>query len=132
MRCADVSTPVLFLTVSDGVPDRGRGLQLGADDCLVKPFAFAGLLARVRTLLRRGPVRQADVLRLADLKIDLQRNRAVRAGRALDLLPKDFLLLSLLLGRSGEVLSRTLIGSRPGEVTTVELAFPAPELSTFA
>ena len=109
LREAGVQTPVLFLTARDAVADRVRGLELGADDYLVKPFAFSELLARVRTVLRRGPGRQPAVVRVADLEIDLARHRAARAGRPLDLTPKEFALLSLLARRAGEVLSRTLI-----------------------
>lgn len=100
---------VLLLTARDAVQERVRGLELGADDYLAKPFAFSELLARVRSLLRRGPARSQEVIRMADLEIDLLRRRAVRAGQRLDLTSKEFLLLSLLARRAGEVLSRTLI-----------------------
>jgi two-component system copper resistance phosphate regulon response regulator CusR len=112
LRAAGRSTPVLFLTARDGVQDRVRGLELGADDYLVKPFAFSELLARVRSVLRRGPGRQADVLRVADLEIDVTRHHASRDGLRLDLTPKEFLLLSLLARRAGEVLSRTFIAEQ--------------------
>jgi two-component system copper resistance phosphate regulon response regulator CusR len=105
-------TPVLFLTARDGIADRVKGLELGADDYLVKPFAFAELLARVRNILRRGPARQTDTLTLADLEIDIVRHRATRAGQRLELTPKEFALLSLLARRAGEVLSRTLIAEQ--------------------
>ena len=105
-------TPVLFLTAKDSVQDRVKGLELGADDYLVKPFAFSELLARVRTVLRRGPARQPDILKIADLEIDLLKHRAMRQGKKLDLTPKEFLLLTLLARRRGEVLSRTLIAEQ--------------------
>lgn len=109
MRRAGRQTPVLFLTARDAVSDRVQGLELGADDYLVKPFAFSELLARVRSILRRGPGRQPELLRAADLELDLARHRAARAGRRLDLTPKEFVLLTLFIRRKGEVLSRTLI-----------------------
>src|SRR5213594_3115140 len=105
-------TPVLFLTARDDVADRVKGLELGADDYLVKPFAFSELLARVRSILRRGPSRQSDELVVGDLSIDFRRHRAERAGKKLDLTPKEFSLLSLLVRHAGEVLSRTLIAEQ--------------------
>ncbi len=104
--------PVLFLTARDRVEDRVRGLELGADDYLVKPFAFSELLARVRALLRRGTAREPEVLRLADLAVDLLRRRVERAGQRIELTPKEYALLLLLLRRRGEVLSRTLIAEQ--------------------
>ena len=104
--------PVLFLTARDQVDDRVKGLELGADDYLVKPFAFSELLARVRTLLRRGRAREPEVLAAADLELDLLRRRAVRGGRRIDLTAKEFALLELLLRRQGEVLPRSLIASQ--------------------
>jgi two-component system copper resistance phosphate regulon response regulator CusR len=105
--------PALFLTARDEVDDRVRGLELGADDYLVKPFAFAELLARVRTLLRRGAKgKEAETLRAADLDLDLMRRRVTRAGKRIDLTAKEFALLELLLRRQGEVLPRSLIASQ--------------------
>ena len=115
IRAAGKSWPVLFLTARDQVDDRVRGLELGADDYLVKPFAFAELLARVRTLLRRGSSKASDqngTLRVADLELDLLKRRAVRAGQRIDLTAKEFSLLELLLRRRGEVLPRSLIASQ--------------------
>ncbi len=109
LRRAGKTTQVLFLTARDAVHERVRGFELGADDYLVKPFAFSELLARVRSRLRRTPVRPQDVVRMADLEIDLLRQRATRAGQRLELTTKEFLLLSLLARRAGEVLSRTVI-----------------------
>jgi len=100
---------VLLLTARDAIHERVRGFELGADDYLVKPFAFSELLARVRSLLRRGPARQPETICMADLEIDLLRQRVTRAGQRVDLTSKEFSLLTLLARRPGEVLSRTLI-----------------------
>ncbi|MBI3611514.1 MAG: heavy metal response regulator transcription factor [Nitrospirae bacterium] len=112
IRQSGKPTPVLFLTARDSVQDRVKGLELGADDYLVKPFAFSELLARIHSILRRGPARQLELLRIADLEIDLPRHRAMRGGKRLDLTPKEFALLSLLARRAREVLSRTLIADQ--------------------
>jgi two-component system copper resistance phosphate regulon response regulator CusR len=112
LRAAGRHTPVLFLTACDSVPDRVKGLELGADDYLVKPFAFSELLARVRSLMRRAPVRQAEILHVADLEVDLARQIVARGGRYIDLTPKEFNLVSLLARRPGEILSRTLIAEQ--------------------
>jgi len=112
LRRAGKQVPVLFLTARDSVPDRVKGLDLGADDYLVKPFAFSELLARIRTILRRGPSRRSEALRFADLELDPLSHKAVRAGKRLDLTPKEFLLLALFVRRPGEVLSRTSIAEQ--------------------
>ena len=105
--------PVLFLTARDQVEDRVKGFELGADDYLVKPFAFSELLARVRSLLRRGgKAKESEFLRAADLELDLLRRRVNRAGKRIDLTAKEFALLELLLRRQGEVLPRSLIASQ--------------------
>jgi len=113
IRKAGKDMPVLFLTARDHVDDRVKGLELGADDYLVKPFAFSELLARVRTLLRRGKKsNEPEVLSVADLELDLRRRRVTRADRRIDLTSKEFALLELLVRRQGEVLPRTLIASQ--------------------
>lgn len=105
-------TPALFLTARDAVPDRVKGLELGADDYLVKPFAFSELLARLRSVLRRGPQRQPEVFRVADLEVDLVHHWVARGGERLDLTAKEFALLSLFARRAGEVLTRTVIAEQ--------------------
>lgn len=109
LRNSGSQTPVLFLTARDDVRDRVKGLQMGADDYLVKPFAFSELLARVQSVLRRTSPGLVDSLRIADLDIDLLRQRATRAGQRLDLTPKEFALLALLARSHGKPLSRALI-----------------------
>lgn len=109
LRGEGLHTPILFLTARDSVRDRVKGLELGADDYLIKPFAFAELLARVRSVLRRSPARQEEQLRIEDLDIDTRRHKAVRAGVPLNLTAKEFLLLAHLVRSAGEVVSRTEI-----------------------
>ncbi|QTN23381.1 heavy metal response regulator transcription factor [Rhizobacter sp. AJA081-3] len=107
-------TPVLMLTARDKIEDRVRGLQDGADDYLVKPFAFSELLARVGALLRRGAATSATTtqMRLADLELDLASRKAHRDGKRLDLTAKEFTLLTLLLRRRGQILSRTTLAEQ--------------------
>ena len=113
LREAGRQTPVLFLTARDTVDDRVKGLELGADDYLVKPFAFSELLARVRTLLRRSSTPTlSEQLQVADLTLDLPKHRVTRAGRKINLSHKEFCLLELLVRRRGEVLPRSLIASQ--------------------
>ncbi len=110
-------TPVLMLTARDKVEDRVRGLEQGADDYLVKPFAFSELLARVGALLRRGPQQNSAAntttqLRMGELELDLLARRATRGQQRLDLTAKEFKLLALLLRRRGQILSRTTLAEQ--------------------
>ena len=112
LRREGKTTPVIFLTAKDTIPDRVKGLELGADDYLIKPFAFSELLARIRGLLRRQAMRQPDSLTAGDLELDLAHSDARRAGKLLGLTKQEFLLLSLFVRRRGEVLSRSLIAEQ--------------------
>src|SRR5690625_4903275 len=113
VRAAGNQVPVLFLTARSNVDDRVQGLELGADDYLVKPFVFAELLARVRTLLRRGAMSSHhDRIQIMDLELDLARRRTIRGGRRINLTNKEFALLELMARRQGEVLPRSLIASQ--------------------
>ncbi len=128
MREAGQQTPVIFLTARDTTQDRVAGLELGADDYLVKPFAFSELLARIRTVLRRGPQREPIVLRVADLELDLAGHRATRAHQRLDLTAREFALLTLFVRRAGDVLTRTFIAesvwnlSSPADTNVVDVS----------
>jgi len=110
LRRNKIDTPVLLLTALDGVDDKVRGLDSGADDYLPKPFAFQELLARLRALSRRRvQAREPMELAVDDLKLDLRRRRAERAGRVIELSPKEFNLLEFLMRNQGRVLTRTQI-----------------------
>jgi two-component system, OmpR family, copper resistance phosphate regulon response regulator CusR len=105
-------TPVLFLTARDDVGDRVKGLELGGDDYLAKPFDFVELVARVRSILRRGQGRESSVLRVAGLELDLTRRKATRQGATILLTAKEFAMLWLLMRRHGEILPRSTIASQ--------------------
>jgi two-component system, OmpR family, copper resistance phosphate regulon response regulator CusR len=115
LRVAGIQTPVIFLTARDSVRDRVKGLELGADDYVVKPFAFSELLARVRSLLRRTPAK-SDEIRIQDLEIDTRHHRATRRGVPLNLTPKEFLLLTHLARATGEVVSRKEIAQHVWDI----------------
>lgn len=116
LRESSNHTPVLFLTARDSVKDRVKGLELGADDYLVKPFAFAELLARVRSLVRRGVAMPTNTLAIADLQLDIPSRIATRAGQTIALTTKEFTLLELMVRRQGEVLPRSLIASQVWDI----------------
>ncbi len=116
LRQSGCTTPVICLTARDTVVERVKGLELGADDYLVKPFSFSELLARLRTILRRGNQPLERIIRIADLELDLPRVRALRDGQRLELTAKEFNLLALLVRRRGEVLSRTVIAEEVWDV----------------
>lgn len=112
MRQHKIATPVLFLTACDTVNDRVKGLELGADDYLVKPFAWAELLARVKTLLRRSAPRGNDTLVVGDLELDLARMKAIRGGKMIDLTAKEFQMLTLLAKSKGEIITRAALAEK--------------------
>lgn len=116
LRRDEVRTPILFLTARDSVRDRVKGLELGADDYLVKPFAFPELLARIRSVLRRAPQQQPEDLQIEDLELDMERHKAMRSGVPLNLTPKEFLLLAHLVRSTGAVVSRTEIAEHVWDV----------------
>jgi two-component system, OmpR family, response regulator len=110
IRAAGVKTPVLFLTTMSGIGDRVQGLEAGGDDYLVKPFAFAELLARLNALTRRPPLNPVEtVLRAADLEMDLISRRVTRAGKKIELKPREFRLLEYLMRRADQVVTRTML-----------------------
>lgn len=109
VRSRRVKSPVLLLTARDGVDDRVRGLDVGADDYLVKPFAFPELLARIRALLRRPPLQTNGILQMGDLEMDAAKREVRRGGRLVELSPREFALLEFLLRHPNQVLSRTQI-----------------------
>ncbi len=113
LRAAGGRAPVLFLTALGGIDDRVEGLEAGGDDYLTKPFAFAELMARVNALARRPPVQDVQtVLRVADLELDMMRRKARRGGQVIDLLPKEFTLLEVLMRNAGRVVTRTMLLER--------------------
>jgi two-component system OmpR family response regulator len=113
LRSAAITTPVLFLTAVSGLDDRVDGLEAGADDYLVKPFAFSELMARINALARRPPAQtERTVLKVADLELDLIRRICRRQGEAIELLPREFQLLEVLMRNEGKVLTRTMLLER--------------------
>lgn len=115
-RQINQSTPVIFLTAKDRVEDRVKGIELGADDYLIKPFAFSELLVRVKSLLRRTQMQHNDIIQVADLCVDLNKHQARRMEKVIDLTQKEFLLLLLLAKRTGDVLSRTYIAEQVWDI----------------
>lgn len=110
IRAAGVRTPVLFLTALSGIDDRVDGLQAGGDDYLVKPFAFAELVARIQALARRPPMNDLQtVLKVADLEMDLLKRKVSRAGKEIDLQPREFRLLEFLMQNAGRLVTRTML-----------------------
>jgi len=110
IRASNIQTPVLLLTAMDGIDDRVEGLEAGADDYLVKPFAFAELLARLNALARRPPTQDmAMSLRVADLEVDLLRRTVTRSGARIDLQPREYQILEFLLRHAGRVVTRTML-----------------------
>ena len=121
LRASGIQTPVLMLTARDALADRVAGLNHGADDYLTKPYAFEELLARARALLRRSELTRPVVMAVADLNLDPVTHRVTRAGRALDLTPKEYAILEILLRQAGEVVSRARLGERVWDVDQIGL-----------
>lgn len=116
LRARDNTTPVIFLTARSHVDDKVTGFELGGDDYLVKPFSFAELLVRIRSLLRRSQPRSSDILQIGDLRLDVLKHKAARGNKHINLTPKEFTLLLLLVRRTGEVLSRTYIAEQVWDI----------------
>ncbi|MEE9336720.1 MAG: heavy metal response regulator transcription factor [Methylococcaceae bacterium] len=116
LRSKDIQTRILLLTAKDSVEDKVKGLKLGADDYLVKPFAFSELLVRIQTLLRRGAATDIEKIKCADLEIDAIKHRVTRNNTRIDLSPKEFQLLLLMARHPGEVFSRTVIAERVWDI----------------
>src|SRR5213082_104516 len=120
LKRKEIRTPILLLTARDSVRDRVKGLELGADDYLVKPFAFSELLARVRSVLRRGPKQAGETVKIGDLEIEPRRRRVSRGDKKIDLTAKEYALLDYLVRNAGEVLSRTLIAEHVWDMNRSE------------
>ena len=116
LRKINANVPIIFLSAKDGINDRVKGLELGADDYLIKPFAFSELLARIRTLLRRKQPQATDMITVADLTIHIQKHKAFRGENPIHLSAKEFMLLTLLASRPGEVLTRTYIAEQVWDI----------------
>lgn len=116
IRRRNCSSPVIMLTARESVESRVQGLSLGADDYLVKPFAFTELLARIKAIMRRSITITPEILQLEDLEVDPRRHMVRRSGQRIDLTAKEFLLLELLLRHNGEVLSRTYISEQVWDI----------------
>lgn len=116
IRAIHAHLPILFLTACDAVDDRVKGLESGADDYLIKPFAFSELLARIRLLLRRKQIHSPDILQVLDLRVDTLKHLAIRNNTRLHLSAKEFMLLSLFIRKEGEVLSRTFIAEQVWDI----------------
>lgn len=109
VRQKKILTPVIFLTAKDSINDRVKGLEMGADDYIVKPFAFSELLARVKTQVRRQNPHTVEEIQMNHLKIDLKKRLAWKEGKKIDLTPKEFAMLQFFIERQGEVVTRTML-----------------------